>query len=662
MILDTNFRIPTPGPTRARRQQPSPDRHYLINPESSFIIDQTPAASCASSVRPVSPSIYSRYSTPSTVTPDYPLPPYFPPTTGSYSSDKAFHILDIKLPIEITLTSAPASDLSLPPPIAPDWVRGVGFWRCFIAVCIPILLSAFEGSVVSTALPTISRELQLGPHSSWVATSFLLASIVCQPLYGQLADIWGRRHLMMIAVVIFGVGSAVAAAANDGWSLILGRVVQGLGSGGIDLFAELILCDIIPLQRRGHYVAIKAAVYALGTTVGPILGGVFAERGWRWCFGVNIPVCAMSLGLMWMWLQVSNGRKVSDGDSSWDSERSNPMKKFCRVDFVGISLLTMAVVLILFALSSGGAAYSWVHPLIVTTSVIGLLGIVAFGFWERSSWCAHPIMPPYIFSNRTSAAAMTVTTIHGFLTYGFQFYLPPFFQTLMRATPTESGIFILPCSLTIVVLAALGGPLLSKFGKYKLMHIGGFITMGLGTVACFSDSEDRTGKIWILFTFLFGIGSGIIVSTTLPAVLAELTDKDNAAATGSWAFLRGLGSLLGVAAPGAAFNGMVTNLLHGNDAPSEGVRKALGGGHAYEHASAAFLAELPWADQNKVKAIFGRSFMIIWGICTALSIVGILISLVERQVKLRTELDSDFGLRGKVETSEVSFNKGFDIV
>ncbi|KAK4442916.1 major facilitator superfamily-domain-containing protein [Podospora aff. communis PSN243] len=575
-----------------------------------------------------------------------------------------FHILDIKCPIEITLTSASASDLSLPPPLvpSPDWVRGVGFWRCFIAVCIPILLSAFEGSVVSTALPTISRDLHLGPHSSWVATSFLLASIVCQPLYGQLADIWGRRHLMMIAVVIFGAGSAVAAAANDGWSLILGRVVQGLGSGGIDLFAELILCDIIPLQRRGHYVAIKAAVYALGTTVGPILGGVFAERSWRWCFGVNIPVCAMSLVLMWMWLQVSNGRKVTDEDSSSDSEKTSPMKKFCRVDFVGISLLTMAVVLILFALSSGGAAYSWVHPLILATSVVGLLGVVAFAFWERSRWCAHPIMPPYIFSNRTSAAAMAVTTIHGFLTYGFQFYLPPFFQTLMRATPTESGIFILPCSLTIVVLAALGGPLLSKFGKYKLMHIGGFITMALGTVACFSDSEDRTGKVWILFTFLFGIGSGIIVSTTLPAVLAELTDKDNAAATGSWAFLRGLGSLLGVAAPGAAFNGMVTSLLHGSHAPSEIVRKALAGGHAYEHASAAFLAEVPLEDLHKVKAIFGRSFMVIWGICTALSIAGILISLVERQVKLRTELDSDFGLKGKVEASEVSFNKGFDNV
>ncbi|KAK0658089.1 major facilitator superfamily domain-containing protein [Cercophora newfieldiana] len=560
--------------------------------------------------------------------------------------------------LPLTLTEA---DISPPPSTAPpDWVRGVGFWRCFIAVCIPILLSAFEGSVVSTALPTISHDMSLGPHSSWVATSFLLASIVCQPLYGQLADIWGRRHLMMIAVVIFGAGSAVAGLAQEGGSLILGRVVQGLGSGGIDLFAELILCDIIPLQRRGHYVAIKAAVYALGTTVGPILGGVFAEKNWRWCFGVNIPVCAMSLVLMWMWLQVSNGKGLTGEDASSDSGRTSALRKFLRVDFIGISLLTMAVVLILFSLSSGGAALAWDDPLIITTSVVGGVGVVAFAFWERSRWCTHPIMPPYIFSNRTSAAAMAVTTIHGFLTYGFQFYLPPFFQTLMGATPTESGVFILPCSLTIVVLAALGGPLLSRFGKYKLMHIGGFTTMAIATIACLGDWNDTTGKSWIVFTFVFGIGSGIIVSTTLPAVLAELTDKDNAAATGSWAFLRGLGSLLGVAAPGAAFNGMITLLLP-RSALSIDLQQQLGSGHAYEHASAAFLSGLSTADKVEARHLFGQSFMIIWCICAALSIVGISISLVERQVKLRTELDSDFGLKGKLETSEIVL-QGFDKV
>ncbi|KAK5651270.1 hypothetical protein OQA88_12678 [Cercophora sp. LCS_1] len=518
--------------------------------------------------------------------------------------------------------------------LRPDsWVRGVGFWRCFIAVCIPILLSAFEGSVVSTALPIISSDLSLGPNSSWVATSFLLASIVCQPLYGQLADIWGRRHLMMIAVVIFGLGSAVAGLANNGAVLILGRVVQGLGSGGIDLFAELILCDIIPLQKRGHYVAIKAAVYALGTTVGPILGGVFAERNWRWCFGVNIPVCVGALVLMWLWLQVSSGGCCG---------RVGDLK---RVDGVGILLLTGSVVLMLFALSVGGAAFEWTAPVVLVSLVVGGVGVVLFALWERSRWCRFPIMAPYIFSNRTTVAAFVITVVHGFITYGYQFYLPPFFQALLGASPTTSGLFILPCSLTIVVLAAVGGPLLAKFGRYRLMHLGGFFVMTVGVGLSYSIGTDRVHNWWISFTFLVGIGSGIIVSTTLPAVLVELTDKDNAAATGSWAFLRGLGSLLGVAVPGAIFNAEFARSIDNLRNPK--ILKELSGGKAYEHASADFIKTLDLSTRRSIIAAFTASFKAVWLVFFILGVVGIAATCAERQVALRGELDSDFGLKQK---------------
>ncbi|KAK3936211.1 major facilitator superfamily domain-containing protein [Diplogelasinospora grovesii] len=525
--------------------------------------------------------------------------------------------------------------------LAPEqWARGTGFWRCFVGLCIPILLSAFEGSVVSTALPTISQALSLGPNSSWVATAFLLASIVCQPLYGQLADIWGRRYLMMTAVVLFGIGSAVSGFATTGGVLILGRVTQGMGSGGIDLFAELILCDIIPLKRRGHYVAIKASVYALGTTVGPVLGGVFAQSSWRWCFAVNIPVCIMALIMMWMWLQVSNGK-------CW--EELTVTKQLSRIDFVGIGLLTTSVVLVLFALSSGGTAYPWSSPVVVGTASAGLGGIVAFALWERCRWCQHPIMAPHVFSNRTTVAALIVTVIHGFLTYGVQFYLPPFFQAVVGASPTESGVLILPCTLTIVLLAAIGGPLLAKFGKYRLMHRAGFALMCMGLLLCTIYGNVRQVAPWISFSFLIGIGSGIIVSTTLPTVLVELTDKDNAAATGSWAFLRGLGSLLGVAVPCAAFNARFSTHLAGIS--DELARDQLSNGQAYERASAVFVAGFDPAVKEEIINAFSESLKGPWIIFLVLSLVGLLATLLERQVKLRKDLDSDFGLKPKSDSS-----------
>ncbi|KAK3488597.1 major facilitator superfamily-domain-containing protein [Neurospora crassa] len=526
-----------------------------------------------------------------------------------------------------------------------EWVRGVGFWRCFIGLCVPILLSAFEGSVVSTALPTISRDLGLGPNSSWVATAFLLASIICQPLYGQLADIWGRRHLMMVAVVIFCAGSAVSGFANSGAVLIFGRIFQGLGSGGIDLFAELILCDIIPLKRRGHYVAIKAAVYALGTTVGPVLGGIFAEVGWRWCFGVNIPVCAISLVMMWMWLQVSSGR-------STDSDKLTIFKQLGRVDFLGIGLLTSSVVFLLFSLTLGGAAYAWTSPMVLGTGAAGFTGVLCFAFWERCRWCEHPIMPPHVFSNRTTVAGFIVTIIHGFLTYGYQFYLPPFFQAVLNASPTKSGVLILPCTLTIVVLSAVGGPLLAKFGRYRLMHQAGFTLMLVGFACCVAYAEKSKVVEWIVFSFLVGIGSGIIVSTTLPSVLVELTDKDNAAATGSWAFLRGLGSLLGVAVPNAAFNAQVATLLH--TITDREAQEALTQGRAYEHASAQFVGSFGEEVKAQIVSLFALGLRAPWIIFLGLAGTGLLVTLLERQVKLRRGLDSDFDLKHKVESSEVT--------
>lgn len=488
--------------------------------------------------------------------------------------------------------------------------------------------------MISTALPTISRSLGLGPSSSWVATAFLLASIVFQPLFGQLADIYGRRYLMMVAVVIFGAGSAIAGYANSLAVLIFGRVVQGIGSGAIDLFAELVLCDIIPLRKRGHYVAIKAAVYALGTTVGPLLGGVFAQTNWRWCFAINLPVCVIALVLMWFWLQLKSG----------NSRKGRTLgQQLGRVDFVGIALLTTAVVLILCALSLAGTVYSWSDPAIVVSVTGGFSGIIAFIIWQRSRRCRHPIMPPHVFSNRTTTTALFITAVHGFITYGFQFYLPPFFQALLGASPSQSGVLILPCSLTIVVLAALGGPLLAKFGQYRLMHLVGFTLMVAGLLPCILYVDSGLVSLWIILSFLIGTGSGLIVSTTLPTVLVELTDKENAAATGSWAFLRGLGSLLGVAIPNTVFNAQFAMALDSMD--DSLTKDELSNGQAYEHASTAFISQLDGTVKPQVINAFTTSFELVWAVFLALAVVGLLATFLERQVGLRRSLDSDFGLK-----------------
>jgi EmrB/QacA subfamily drug resistance transporter len=541
--------------------------------------------------------------------------------------------------VQANKVDAKLSRPTLPPSLpsstpAQKWTRGAGFWPSFLAICIPLLLSALEGSVTNTALPTISDALDLGTMFSWVATAFLLAGTIFQPLYGQLGDLWGRKYPMMLAVTVFAMGSAICGGANSGAVLIFGRIIQGLGTGGIDLFAEVILCDLIPLRRRGPYLAIKHVTFGVGTTLGPLLGGLFAEHGWRWCFLVNIPVCAISLVVIWFYLRVGSGTKASNASITAE------LKK---VDYIGSSILTASVIMILVALSTGGAPQPWSHPSVMVLLVLGAIGLIVFVFWERSAYCEYPIMPPKVFSNRTTNIAFTLTTIHGFVTYGFQFYLPPFFQAVQGASPTNSGLEVLPTTLIVVVLAAVGGPLLSYWGRYKPMHIIGFALMTLGLGLCTMLNSKTPVVAWFFFQLIAASGVGIVVSTMLPAVQVKLPESTTGVSAGSWAFLRGTGSLFGVAIPGAVFNLRFAQLLP--LIPSSSARSKLANGKAYSRASARFTEKFGPVAKAEIINAFTQSLKSVWIVFAVAAGLGFCLTWWEKEYKMRKSLDTAYGLK-----------------
>ena len=559
-------------------------------------------------------------------------------------TEKQIRVPDMSLikgwPVRPSLPSFP-SEHSQTPSHTPseEWTRTKGFWRSFTAMCLPLLLSALEGSVTNTALPTISDALNLGTKFSWVATAFLLASTIFQPLYSQLGDMWGRKVPMMTAVTVFAIGSAICGVANSGAVLISGRIIQGLGTGGIDLFAEMILCDIVPLRKRGPYLAIKHIVFAVGTTLGPLLGGVFAEIDWRWCFLINIPVCVVAFGIIYLWLDVGGGIK---------SQEVSVMAELRKIDYAGTGLLTFSVIMLLISLSTGGAPNPWSHPAIIVPMVFGVLGFVAFTFWERSGYCKYPIMPPHVFSNRTTIISFALTTIHGFITYGFQFYLPPFFQAVKGSSPSKSGIEVMPTTLAIVVCAAVGGPLMSLWGKYKPMHIIGFATTTLGLGLGVLLGPLTPVEQWLVFQLVVAGGLGIVISTMLPAVQVKLPESSTGAAAGSWAFLRGTGSLFGVAIPGAVFNVRFNSLLF--TIPSKKARSQLAKGQAYQHASAAFVGSFGSKNEVQIVDAFNRSLKCVWIVFAVLAGIGFLMTFGEKQYKMRKQLNTKYGLKSAPQT------------
>lgn len=231
--------------------------------------------------------------------------------------------------------------------IAPPRNKTWQFWAVFPALCMTTLLSALDTSILSTALPTIALDINAGESYMWITNSYILESTVVLPLFGQTANIFGRRWVLILSVVIFAVGSGLAGGADNIVQIITGRTIQGIGGGGINTLVDTVICDLVPLRQRGKYVALMAAVWAVGTVVGPVLGGAFAEHtSWRWVFYINLPLCAVSLILLVLFLRVSHPRSAG---TIWQQLR--------RVDYIGNVILTATVVSVLLALSWAGVDY-----------------------------------------------------------------------------------------------------------------------------------------------------------------------------------------------------------------------------------------------------------------------------------------------------------------
>ncbi|KAF2809439.1 MFS general substrate transporter [Mytilinidion resinicola] len=509
---------------------------------------------------------------------------------------------------------------------------GMHFYLILFALSITNVLVALEGTVTSTALPTIVRALGGGSSYVWASSGYFLASTVLQPLYGQMADIFGRRILIIFAVCAFILGSGISGGAPSMEILIFGRVVQGVGGGGINMLVNLIVCDLVPLRDRGKFMAVIFSAISVGTGLGPFLGGVIVQSTtWRWVFYLNIPVGAVSLVLLILFLKV----KAPTEKTTWP-------EKLARIDLAGNVIFVTGVSFILVALAYAGTLWPWKSYNTIVTLLFGFSAIVVFLFYEESSYCLHPTMPLRLFRNRTSATAFVITFIHSLLTLLVIYFLPVYFQAVLLSSPTRSGVQMLPTVIVLVPFSAISGALLSKLGRYKPFHLAGFSVMTVG-LGCFITLSARSPTVaWIMVQFVVALGSGFVLSTLLPAAQAQLDDKDTAAATATWAFVRQFGVVWGVSVPAAIFNSQIEHLLPRID--DAGVRATLAGGAAYDHGTKEFISGFSNPLRGQIISMYSDSLKIVWIFATAMAGLGFLLVFLEKEVKLRTQQKTEYGL------------------
>lgn len=543
---------------------------------------------------------------------------------------------------------------------------GWRFWMIFAGLALSALLSALEGSIVSTALPTILADLGGGEDYTWVINIYFLtryawiiteqqftdasstSSAAFQPLYGQFADLWGRRWLMISSVAIFVGASAICGASQSTAMLIAGRGVQGIGAGGINMLVDVIICDLVPLRDRGSKIGLLFALITVMSSLGPLVGGALVQAGaWRWVFYLNIPLGALAIFILVPFLRVSHKRGLSTKD------------QLLRIDFVGNGILIASTTLIQYVLTYAGSKYSWSNPHIITLLTIGLVLLVLFVLFERSSrLCPHPVIPPRLFANRTSALAFFISFNHSILTIWVTYFFPLYFQSVLASTPTRSGIQLLPLVFVFPAFAAVTGGLVAKTGRYRPAHFAGLSTLTVGVGCCSLLGAGASDASWIVLQMVVAAGLGAVVPALLPAVQAQLGDADAATSTAAWAFVRSVGTIWGVSIPAAVFNNRFQELLGGvGDADA---RARLQGGGAYENASKAFVESFGEKTRGQVIRVYAESLKRVWQVGVVFAGLSFLAVFMESPVKLRKELETDFGLEVSKKGGSVSNAQGAD--
>jgi EmrB/QacA subfamily drug resistance transporter len=416
---------------------------------------------------------------------------------------------------------------------------GVGFRSERGPVLIGIMLStalvAIDGTVIATAVPSIVGSLGGFAQFPWLFSVYLLAQAVTVPVYGKLADVFGRKPVMLFGIGLFLVGSVLCGAAWSMGALIAFRAVQGLGAGAVQPMAMTIVGDLYSLQERAKVQGYLASVWAVSSVVGPTLGGVFSEYvSWRWIFFVNIPLCvvaASSIGLRF-------------------SERLES-KRRPRIDYAGAGVLTVALTLLILGLLEGGQAWTWGSPQSVAVLAAGVVLLGLFVAIERRA--ADPVVPLQLLRSRLLVATNLVAACVGAILIGLTSYVPTFVQDVLGTGPLVAGFALAALTLGWPISASQSGRVYLRIG-FRLTALIGAVGVVLGSALLLllgrSSSVFQVGAT----VFVLGLGMGFAAAPTLIAAQSAARWQQRGVVTGTNMFFRSAGSAVGIAIFGAIVN------------------------------------------------------------------------------------------------------------
>ncbi len=411
--------------------------------------------------------------------------------------------------------------------------------RRFVCVLIGLMLavsvSSLSETIASTALPTIVGDLGGVELMQWISTAYILTSTIVMPFYGKASDTFGRKHLMMGALILYALGKAVCGVATNMEVLICGRCISGLGGGGMSILAYAVLSDLVPPRKLGVYMGAAGAVFTTCNVLGPVFGGWFVEvPGWRWIFWFTIPFAGVALAALAAFLPKEMKRK----------------QRAC-IDYVGMALVALAVTSLVLLTAWGGITFPWNSWEIISLGTVFALSTAGFIFAEKRA--KEPIMPLSLFANRNFVLCCITSLLIDVAFMGTVTYLPTYFQIVDTMSPEAAGLMGVPLSIGIFLTSTLSGFLAAKTGRYKWMLVASSAIAAAGFALMATMQVHQPLWLPIVFQFILGFGIGFGMQILLLVVQNEFPHSMVGAATAAYNFFSQIGSVLGASFIGTLF-------------------------------------------------------------------------------------------------------------